>query len=103
MLSGRTLDLQLVQANRVGQSRPTGRPILVRFRNALSVKSLIKCKSKLRSLDKWTNFWINSDLTRSQQTEMNSLRETLRQKRQNGDYNSIIKYVKGMPTTCSKN
>lgn len=45
------------------------------------VKTLLKYKSKLRSINEWKNVWINADLTRSQQIQIKALRNTLRQKR----------------------
>jgi len=100
MLSDLTLDLQIVQTNRVGQTWSTGRPILVKFENALNVKSFLKCKSKLRSLDKWKNVWVNSDLTKIQQTKMNSLRVTLRQKRK--DMVTTLTRSSNMSKVCQK-
>lgn len=103
MLTDLNLDLNIVQAKRLGKTRPNGRPLLIKFENGLSVRTILKCKSKLRSMDKWKNVWVNADLTRSQQFQMNSLRETLRQKRKDGDLNLVIKYVNGVPTICPKN
>jgi len=102
MLLELTLDLQIVQTNRVGQTRPKGTTDLVKFENALNLKLLLKCKSKLRSLDKWKKVLVNSDLTKSQQIQMNSLRETLRQRRKYGVFNSVIKYIKDVPKNMFK-
>lgn len=103
MLTDLALKLNIIQAKRIGKTRSGGRPLLIEFNNAADSRSLLKSKSKLRSFDKWKNIWVNADLTQYQQTQMKSLRDVLRQKRADGDSNSFIKYVNGMPTICSKN
>lgn len=103
MLSDLDLNLNIVQARRIGKTHSVGRPLVIEFGTASNAKTLLKHKSKLRSIEKWKNVWINADLTRTQQTYMKTLRDTLRQKRLDGDSNSIIKYFNGVPKICTKN
>lgn len=103
MLSDLALNINITQAKRIGKACPDGRPLLLEFNNTADSRSLLKCKSKLRSFDKWRNIWVNADLTQYQQSQMKSLRDILRKKRADGDSNSFIKYVNGMPTIYSKN
>lgn len=97
------LDLDIIQAKRIGNARSGGRPLLLKFNDANESRLLLRNKSKLRSLEKWKNVWVNADLTQYQQVQMKSLRNILQQKRADGDFNSIIKYVNGVPKIVSKN
>ncbi|KAL5232695.1 hypothetical protein ACI65C_000105 [Semiaphis heraclei] len=95
-------DLDIIKTKRIGNARSGGRPLLLKFNDANEPRLLLKNKSKLRSLEKWKNVWVNSDLTQYQQTQMKSLKNIHRQKRADGDFNSIIKYVNGVPKIVSK-
>lgn len=103
MISDLALNLNIIHAKRIGKTRVNGRPLLIEFNNSLSATSLLKSKTKLRSFDRWKNVWVNADLTRNQQIHMKELRDILRRKREEGDSNSVIKYVRGVPSICSKN
>lgn len=103
LLSDIALDLDIIQAKRIGNARSGGRPLLLKFNDANESRLLLRNKSKLRSLEKWKNVWVNADLTQYQQVQMKSLRNILQQKRADGDFNSIIKYVNGVPKIVSKN
>jgi len=103
LLSDLALDIDVIQAKRFGNARSGGRPLLLKFNNANEPRILLRHKSKLRSLEKWKNVWVNADLTQQQQIQMKSLRNILRQKRADGDVTSIIKYVNGVPKIVSKN
>jgi len=97
------LDFDIIQAKRIGNARSGGRPLLLKFKDANESRLLLRNKSKLRSLEKWKNVWVNADLTQYQQVQMKSLRNILQKKRVDGDFNSIIKYVNGAPKIVSKN
>lgn len=102
-MSDIALDLDIVQAKRIGNARSGGRPLLLKFNDANEPRLLLRNKSKLHSLEKWKNVWVNADLTQYQQTQIKSLRDILRQKRADDDFNSIIKYVNGVPKIVPKN
>jgi len=94
LLSDLALDLDIIQAKPIGNARSGGRPLLLKFNNANEPRLLLRNKSKLRSLKKWKNVWVNADLTQYHQIQMKSLRNILRQKRADGDL---------MPKIVSKN
>jgi len=102
LLSDLALDFDIIQAKRIGNARFGGRPLLLKFNDANESRLLLRNKSKLHSLEKWKNVWVNADLTQYQQVQMKSLRNILQQKRADGDFNSIIKYVNGVPKIVSK-
>jgi len=103
LLSDLALKLDIIQAKRIGNARSGGRPLLLKFNDANESRLLLRNKSNLRSLEKWKNVWVNADLAQYQQVQTKSLRNILQQKRADGDFNSIIKYVNGVPKIVSKN
>jgi hypothetical protein len=67
-----------------------------------SVLKILKLKSKLRSLEKLHQIWVSPDLTAFQQNQMKKLREELTRRRQQGDFNLVIKYIKGTLQSVQK-
>lgn len=70
MLSDLALNLDIIQTKRIGKARPSGRPLLLVFNNAIESRLLLKNKSKLRSFERWKNKWVNADLTSTNSNEV---------------------------------
>lgn len=69
LLSDLALKLDIIQAKRIGNARSGGRPLLLKFNDANESRLLLRNKSKLRSLEKWKNVWVNADLAQYQQVQ----------------------------------
>lgn len=73
------------------------RPLKVILRNSLEALTVLRSQAKLRSSSDWTNIRCASDRTLKQREHMSSLRNELQRRRNNGEDNIIIKYIKGIP------
>lgn len=69
------------------------RPVKVCFSTSGTAKVILK--NKLNCKDK--NIKIYSDQTPNQKLDMENLREELRQRKEKGENDLIIKYIKGVP------
>lgn len=78
------------------------RPIKVILRSSLEAFTVLRSQAKLRSSSDWTNIRCASDRTLQQREHMTSLRNELQRRRNNGEDNIIIKYVRGIPNIINK-
>lgn len=105
LFSDSGLNLQIIKAHRLGKpisNRP--RPLKVTLPNASDTFSILRSQSKLRGSQKWPDIRFSSDRSAKQREFMSNLREELRKRRENGEKDIIIKYIKGIPTIIySKN
>lgn len=69
------------------------------------VFTTLRLQKKLKSSTKWSNVRFLSDRTTKQREEIGNLRKKLQQRKENGEQNIIIKYLKGTPKieNASKN
>lgn len=88
---------------RLGKFGSRPRPILVKLYTSSEVRSVLRSKSKIRNIHRWKEVSISEDMTSLQRSHMKSLRSQLRTKRESGDLNWFIKYVRGVPTLVQKN
>lgn len=86
-----------IKIMRLGKYIPNkSRPLKVCFDNINSPKNLLRNKAKLTH-----PITIYSDQTPTQKQYLQSLKEELNKRMQNGEQNLVIKYIKGMPTITS--
>lgn len=99
------LNLQIIKAHRLGKPlsiRP--RPLKVTLLNASDTFSVLRSQYKLHGSQKWPDIRFSSDRSAKQREFMSNLREELRKRREKGEKDIIIKYIKGIPTIVpSKN
>ena len=74
------------------------RPIRVIFKNPCIVSSLIRGKNKLKSCEIYKNISIKCDETAYQRESLLKCREELKRRKDEGEDNLTIKYIKGTPT-----
>lgn len=60
MIPDLALNLNIIHAKRIGNYGSNGRPLVIEFNKSLSATPRLKSKSKLSSLDRWINVWVNS-------------------------------------------
>lgn len=87
--------------SRLGRTKSTihdrPRPIKIRLTEQSDVFSILRAQKILKNSTKWSNIHFSSDKTTKQRNEMANLRNTLQNRREKGEQNLIIKYVKGIP------
>ncbi|CAH2097761.1 unnamed protein product [Euphydryas editha] len=84
---------------RLGKYNPQkNRPIKVCFDNAYIPRQLLRNKSKLTD-----NIRIYSDQTPAQRTYIKNLKDELQRRKDNGEENITIKYIKNKPTIIVNN
>lgn len=87
--------------NRLG--KPTSlqadkpRPIKIKLRDQSDVFYLLRSQKQLQSSSTWKEIRLSSDRTMMQREHMSNLRKELQQRREKGENNIIIKYIKGIP------
>jgi hypothetical protein len=80
------------------------RPIKLLLSDQKEVFSIFAAQNKLKSHPSWTNLRFSSDRTKAQRDHMTQLRNELLRRRNNGEPDLTIKYVKGTPVIVnSKN
>lgn len=101
------LQIKPTAINRLGSRISTStkpRPIKLILEEQKEVFSIFAAQSKLKSHQTWNNLRFSSDRTKAQRDFMTNLRNELLQRRENGETDLIIKYVKGNPVIIkSKN
>lgn len=103
LLSNMDLDISIIGLQRLGNSSSNNRPLRITFIEDSFVITLIKSKSKLRSIDKFKRVWVNADLSPSQREHIKLLRQEIQQKKESGENNWYIKYIHGTPSLSQKN
>ncbi|XP_050064599.1 uncharacterized protein LOC126553488 [Aphis gossypii] len=73
------------------------RPVKILLSSQSDVFNILRTQKNLKTTTKWSNVRFSSDRTTKQREEMGILRRTLQQRRDNGEQNIIIKYIKGIP------
>lgn len=88
---------------RLGKISDKCRPLKLTLPNPSDVFSILRLQYKLKtSLDSnLTNLRFSSDRTTFQREQMANLRKELASRRENGEQNLIIKYIKGEPKIVS--
>ena len=88
---------------RLGRPTNKDRPLKVTFPEVNYTFDILRAQSKLRSSSLWSNIKIASDRTEKREM-MSNLRKKLESRRNEGEKDIIIKYIKGIPTIInSKN
>jgi hypothetical protein len=84
---------------RIGKpNSPNTRPLKVSLSNDLIAKEILRNKNKLINSDLPRSISISDDKTPKQLEYLKNLRTELQLRRDNGEDNIIIKYVKGIPS-----
>ncbi|KAF5189957.1 hypothetical protein FRX31_020456 [Thalictrum thalictroides] len=91
------------QIVRLGKTGPKPRPIKIICNAKSDVGLILKSKNKLRNIPGLNNVHITADWTSSQRSFYNCLRGQLSTRKNNGETNLYIGYVKGVPTILQKN
>lgn len=90
--------------HRLGRPTNKDRPLKVTFLEVNYTFDILRAQSKLCSSSLWSNIKIASDRTEKQRKMMSNLRKELESRRNEGEKDIIIKYIKGIPTIInSKN
>jgi hypothetical protein len=86
---------------RLGKPSTRPRPIKITLLDTTSVFEVLRAQSKLRLSTDFKDLRFSSDRTIKQREIMSSLRKQLESRRNNGETNIIIKYIKGNPVIVS--
>jgi len=101
------LQIKPTSISRLGSRSTTAskpRPIKLTLSDQKEVFSIFAAQNKLKTHKAWTNLRFSSDRTKAQRDFMIHLRNELLRRRENGEPELIIKYVKGTPAIInSKN
>ncbi|CAI6374024.1 unnamed protein product [Macrosiphum euphorbiae] len=101
------LQIKPTSISRLGSRSSTAskpRPIKLTLSDQKEVFSIFAAQNKLKTHQAWTNLRFSSDRTKAQRDFMIHLRNELLRRRENGEPELIIKYVKGTPAIInSKN
>ncbi|CAI6357945.1 unnamed protein product [Macrosiphum euphorbiae] len=101
------LQIEPTSISRLGSRSLTAskpRPIKLTLSDQKEVFSIFSAQNKLKTHQAWTNLRFSSDRTKAQRDFMIHLRNELLRRRENGEPELIIKYVKGTPAIInSKN
>lgn len=84
---------------RLGKPRADGRPRAIRatFPDPVNARGILRNKARLLEDRKLKEFRIHDDKTKSQQDQLEELRKELQRRKDAGEVNLTIKYVKGFP------
>ena len=89
------------QAHRLGKPRSSKpRPLRVSGLNRSEKFAILRKAKSLRQYEKYRNVFINPDLTRRQQNEASILRAELKQRKENGEHDLIIRNGKIIPSSA---
>jgi len=88
---------------RLGKLEPKPRPIKITCEKKSDVRLILKSKNRLRNLPDKKFIHVTVDWTTSQRSFYNKVREQLSIRKNNGEYNIYIGYIKGVPTILQKN
>lgn len=86
---------RLGKSNEKETSKP--RPLKVILRSSLEAFTVLRSQAKLRSSPDWTNIRCASDRTQKQREHITFIRNEFQRRKNNGEDNIKIKYIKGMP------
>ncbi|XP_050540505.1 uncharacterized protein LOC126905115 [Daktulosphaira vitifoliae] len=92
------LKIQPVRYFRLGNPSSRTRPLKITFNDTKNVFDILRAQSKIRSSNQFKEIRFSSDRTMKQREQMSKLRQELESRRNNGEQNIIIKYIKGNPT-----
>jgi hypothetical protein len=95
LISQNLLALVLKKNISINPKKP--HPIKIVLNNTLEVYSSLRLQANLRKSTAWFNICISSDRTYIQRKQMNILRQELQKRKDDGEKNIIIKYIKGTP------
>jgi len=73
------------------------RPVKILLSSQSDVFNILRTQKNLKTTANWSNVRFSSNRITKQREEMGILRKTLQQRRDNGEQNIIIKYIKGIP------
>lgn len=91
------LNIESVRFVRLGKYSERTRPLKVTFDDTVNVIEVLNIQNILRSSSKYKNIRFSADRTPKQREQMASLRKELQFRRQNGEPNIVIKFIKGNP------
>lgn len=92
------LNIQIIKAHRLGKSISNSpRPLKVSLPNASDTFLVLRFQNKLHGSHKLPDIRFSSERSAKQREFMSNLREELRKRREKGEKDLIIKYIKGIP------
>jgi len=92
------LNIEPIKCFRLGNPSTRTRPLKITFNDAKNVFDILRAQSKVRSSNEFKEIRFSSDRTIKQRELMSKLRLELETRRNNGEQNIIIKYIRGNPT-----
>ncbi|VVC43457.1 Hypothetical protein CINCED_3A019215 [Cinara cedri] len=75
------------------------RPVMILLSNQSDVFTILRSQTNMKSSTSWSNIRFSSDRITKEREEMANLSKTLQQRKENGEQDVIIKYIKGIPRT----
>lgn len=93
-------NVTITESARIGKKNKKGiRALKITLPNqSVATKIITAKKDKIKP----KNIYISADLTKSQRDHLNNLKEELRTRRENGEEDIVIRYVKGTPKIVNK-
>jgi len=91
------VDYSPINFNRLGKPSDRTRPLKITLADAKSVFETLRAQSILRHSPDFKDIRFSSDRTIKQREQMALLRKELESRREKGETNIIIKYIKGNP------
>jgi len=86
-----------INFNRLGKPSDRTRPLKITLADTKSVLETLRAQSTLRHSPDFKDIRFSSDRTIKQREQMTLLRKELESRREKGETNIIIKYIKGVP------
>lgn len=101
IMKAMNLNILPVTSSRLGRPSDKCRPLKLTLPNPNDVFSILHSQSKLKTNPDFKEIKFSSDRTTLQREQMSNLRKELNQRRENGEQNIIIKYIKSEPKIIS--
>ncbi|KAL4104941.1 hypothetical protein QTP88_020217 [Uroleucon formosanum] len=89
------IDFNPINFNRLGKLSNRTRPLKITFMDTKNIFKILRGQSKLRHFPDFKDLPFSSDKTLKQREHMQTLRKELQSRRENGEIDIIIKYIKG--------
>jgi hypothetical protein len=103
VFSSLNLSAKAINTSRLGNSSNKPRPLRVNLPDTNCVDQILKSKSGLRNLPSFKHLNIDIDKTKFQQQQYKEVLNEFLEKKNRGDINIRIGYIKGQPKILPKN
>jgi len=91
------IDYNPIKLNRLSKPSDRTRPLKITLTDTKNIFETLRAQSKLRQSPDFKDLRFSSDRTIKQQEQMSQLRKELESRREEGETDIIIKYIKGNP------